>query len=196
MRKQLTRFGGALACVIAGIFLTAAPALAAANPQEEADSTIGWIYRWLNFLIFFGFIVYFFYKKTPPFFRRRRGAIAEAIAESARAQEEAERQKRAAEAKLATLDKDVGELRARSGIEIAAEIERIRALTREEAKRIEQAGRIEILAAEHAAQTALKVMAARLAIERAEALLRQQMTPRAESAMFTGFLTELEASVN
>lgn len=176
--------------------MAAIPALAAANPEQEADSTIGWIYRWLNFLIFFGFIFYFFYKKTPPFFRRRREAIVEAIAESARAREAAEQQQRDAKAKLATLDKEVAELRERSSIEIAAEIERIRTLAREEAKRIEQAGKIEILAAEHAAQSALKAMAARLAIERAEALLRKQMTPRAESAMFTDFLTELEGSVN
>jgi F0F1-type ATP synthase membrane subunit b/b' len=196
MRGRLMQFGSALAAVAAGIFLTAAPALAAANPQEEADSTLGWIYRWLNFLIFFGFIVYFFYKKTPSFFRRRREAIVEAIAESARAREMAERQQREAEAKLATLDKEVAELRVRSNREIAAEIERIRALAQEEARRIEQAGKIEILAAEHAAQTELKAMAARLAIDRAEALLRQQMTPREESAMFTGFLMELEGSVN
>jgi F0F1-type ATP synthase membrane subunit b/b' len=196
MRRRLMRFGSALAAVAAGIFLTAAPALAAANPQEEADSTLGWIYRWLNFLIFFGFIVYFFYKKTPPFFRRRREAIVEAIAESARAREAAERQQREAEAKLATLDKEVAELRVRSNREIAAEIERIRALAQEEARRIEQAGKIEVLAAEHAAQTELKVMAARLAIDRAEALLRQQMTPREESAMFTGFLMDLEGGVN
>jgi F-type H+-transporting ATPase subunit b len=182
--------------VAVGTLLVAAPALAAANPQEEADSRIGWIYRWLNFLIFLGAIVYFFYKKTPSFFHRRREAIVEAIAESARAQEEAGRQKRAAEAKLATLDKEVEELRARSIREIAAENGRIRALAQEEAKRIEQAGKIEILAAEHAAQSELKAMAARLAIERAEALLQQQMTPRAESAMFTGFLAELEGSVN
>lgn len=184
------------AALAAWIVASAMPALAATNPQEAADSTTGWVYRWLNFLIFAGIIVYFFWKKSPPFFRQRREEISEAIAESKRAHEEAERQQREAVMKLAKLDAEIAELRERSKHEIAAEIERIRALAREEAKRIEQAGHIEVLAAEHSAQTELKAMAARLAIERAEALLRKQMTPQAESALFGGFLTELEGSVN
>ena len=196
MRRSATRLGKTIAIAAGGILITALPALAATNPQDAANSTTGWIYRWLNFLIFAGFIVYFFWKKSPPFFRRRQEEIGEAIAESARAREDAERQQRDAEARLAKLDAEVAELRERSRVEIAAEIERIRALAQEEAKRIEQAGRVEILAAEHAAHTELKAMAARLAIERAEALLRQQMTPKAESALFGGFLIELEGSVN
>ena len=196
MMRRVTRFGRTFAIAAGAILLAALPTLAATNPQDAANSTTGWIYRWLNFLIFAGIIVYFFWKKSPPFFRRRQEEIGEAIAESARAREEAERQQRDAEARLARLDAEVAELRERSKVEIAAEIERIRALAQEEAKRIEQAGRVEILAAEHAARTELKAMAARLAIERAEALLRQQMTPKAESALFGGFLTELEGSFN
>lgn len=196
MMRRVIRFGGILAAAAFGVLLAALPALADANPQEAADSTTGWVYRWLNFLIFLSLVVYFFWKKSPPFFRHRREAIGEAIAESARAREAAEREQREAEAKLAKLDTEVAELRERSKHEIAAEIERIRALAREEAKRIEQSGRIEILAAERSAQAELKGVAARLAVERAEALLRKQMTPQAESALFGGFLTELEGSVN
>lgn len=196
MRRRIAGLTGILAAAAAMILFVAPEALAATNPEEAANSTTGWVYRWLNFLIFAGIIVYFFWKKSPPFFRHRREEIGAAIAESTRAREEAERQQREAEAKLAKLDAEIAELRERSKHEIAAEIERIRALAREEAKRIEQAGHIEILVAEHSAQTELKAMAARLAIERAEALLRKQMTPQAESALFGGFLTELAGSVN
>jgi F0F1-type ATP synthase membrane subunit b/b' len=101
-----------------------------------------------------------------------------------------------AEAKLAKLDLEIAELRERSKHEIAAEIERIRALAQEEVKRIEQAGRMEIVVAEHTAQMELKALAARLAIERAEALLRQRMTPQSDAALFGGFVAELEGSVN
>lgn len=196
MRRRIAGLTGILAAATAMILSLAPEALAATNPEEAANSTTGWVYRWLNFLIFAGIIVYFFWKKSPPFFRHRREEIGAAIAESTRAREEAERQQREAEAKLAKLDAEIAELRERSKHEIAAEIERIRALAQEEAKRIEQAGRVEILVAEHSAQTELKAMAARLAIERAEALLRKQMTPQAESAFFGGFLTELAGSVN
>jgi F-type H+-transporting ATPase subunit b len=196
MMRPRMRWGAAIVGAGFGFVLAAMPVLAAENPQEAADSTTGWVYRWLNFLIFVGIIAYFFWKKSPPFFRRRRQEIAEAIAESTRAHEEAEGQQREAEAKLAKLDLEIAELRERSKHEIAAEIERIRALAQEEVKRIEQAGRMEIVVAEHTAQMELKALAARLAIERAEALLRQRMTPQSDAALFGGFVAELEGSVN
>lgn len=174
----------------------AAPVFAATNPQEEAGTTTGWIYRWINFLIFVGVLVWVFAKKTPPYFRSRQKAIADAIAESARARDEAERQRREAQQKMASLDSEVAELRARAKQESAAETQRIQALAQEEAKRIAQAGQMEIRAAERAAQTELKAIAARLAIERAEALLRGEMNPQAESNLFRGFVSQLQGAEN
>jgi F-type H+-transporting ATPase subunit b len=185
------------ACAITfALVIFAAPVLAAANPQEEADTTTGWIYRWINFLIFVGVLVWFFAKKTPAYFRSRQEAIADAIAESARAREEAERQERAAEQKMASLDREVADLRARAKEESAAEAQRIRALAQEEAKRIDQAGQMEIRAAERAAQAELKTIAARLAIDRAEALLHDQVNSQAESNLFRGFVAALQGVSN
>ncbi|MGC1107836.1 MAG: ATP synthase F0 subunit B [Candidatus Acidiferrales bacterium] len=183
------------ACAIAfALAIFAAPVLAAANPQEQADTTTGWIYRWINFLIFVGVLVWVFAKKTPAYFRSRQKAIANAIAESARAREEAERQERAAEQKMASLDREVADLRARATRESAAEAQRIRALAQEEAKRIDQAAQMEIRAAERAAQTELKAIAARRAIDRTEALLREQVNPQAESNLFRGFVSALQGA--
>ena len=185
------------ACAIAfALAIFAAPVLAAANPREAADTTTGWIYRWINFLIFVGALVWVFAKKTPAYFRGRQKAIAGAIAESARAREEAERQERAAEQKMASLDREVADLRARAKQESTAEAQRIRALAQEEAKRIDQAGQMEIRAAERAAQAELKTIAARLAIERAEALLLDQVNSQAESNLFRGFVAALQGGSN
>jgi F-type H+-transporting ATPase subunit b len=174
----------------------AAPVFAAANPQEEAGTTTGWIYRWINFLILVGVLVWVFTKKTPPYFRARQKAIADAIAESARAREEAERHERAAEQKMASLDAEVADLHASAKQESAAETLRIRALAQEEVKRIDQAAQFEIRAAERAAQSELKAIAARLAIDRAEALLRDKVDTRAESDLFRRFVASLEGAVN
>ncbi|MFZ0640919.1 MAG: ATP synthase F0 subunit B [Candidatus Acidiferrales bacterium] len=185
------------ACTIAfALAIFAAPVLAAANPREAADTTTGWIYRWINFLIFVGALVWVFAKKTPAYFRGRRKAIADAIAESARAREEAERQERAAEQKMASLDSEVADLRAHAKQESGAEAQRIRALAQEEAKRIDQAGQMEIRAAERAAQAELKTIAARLAIDRAEALLVDQVNSQAESNLFRGFVAALQGASN
>ncbi|HKF53254.1 MAG TPA: ATP synthase F0 subunit B [Candidatus Acidoferrales bacterium] len=175
----------------------AAPVLAAANPQQEADTTTGWVYRWINFLIFVGALIWAFTNKgTRAYFRGRQKAIGDAIAESARAREEADRQERAAEQKMASLDKEIADLRARAKQESAAETQRIRALAQEEAKRIEQSAQAEIRAAERAAQSDLKAIAARLAIERAEALLRDQVNAQAESNLFRGFVVALQGASN
>jgi len=176
--------------------LYAAPALAATNPEEAAGTTTGWIYRWINFGIFVAVLVWVFVKKTPPYFRGRQEAIATAIAESARAREEAERQQREAEAKMATLETTVAELRTRAKRESGAEAERIRMLAKEDAKRIELAGQVEIRAAERAAQMELKAIAARVAIDRAETLLAQRMTPQTDASLFHGFVAELAGSAN
>lgn len=185
-------------CAIAfALAVFAAPVLAATNPQEEASSTTGWVYRWINFLIFFGALIWAFTNKgTRTYFRSRQKSIGNAIAESARAREEAERQQSAAEQKMTSLDREVADLRARAKQESAAETQRIRALAQEEAKRIEQSAQVEIRAAERAAQSELKAIAARLAIERAEALLRDQVNPQAESNLFRGFVAALQGASN
>ena len=53
-----------------------------------------------------------------------------------------------------------------------------------EAETIERAAQAEIAAAERAARLELKALAARLAVERAEAVLRGELTPEAEAALF------------
>jgi F-type H+-transporting ATPase subunit b len=184
-------------CAVAFAFaIFAAPVFAAANPQEEASTTTGWIYRWINFLIFVGVLVWVFAKKTPAYFRGHQKAIADAIAEASRAREEAERQERAAEQKMASLDREVADLRVHARQESTAEAQRIRALSQEEAKRIEQSAQMEIRAAERAAQSELKTIAARLAIERAEALLREQVNSQTEANLFRGFVASLEGAAN
>ena len=196
MTRRALRLASSLVAVAFALALLATPALAATNPQEEAGSTTGWIYRWINFGIFVAVLVWVFVKKTPPYFRGRQEAIAAAIAESARAREEAERQQREAEAKMAALDKQVEELRARAKRESDAEALRIRALAQEDAKRIELAGQVEIRAAARAAQLELKAIAARAAVDRAETLLEQQMTQQTDASLFRGFVAELEGSAN
>jgi F-type H+-transporting ATPase subunit b len=186
----LSRLGAAVFAL--AVFAT--PVFAVTNPQAEAASTTGWVYRWINFLILVAALVWVFAKKTPPYFRARQKAIADAIAESARAQEEAQRQEREAEQKMSLLDNEVADLRARSKRESAAEGERIRALAQEEAKRVAQSAQAEIRAAERAAQMELKAIAARVALERAEALLRERISAQTELRLFNRFVAELEGA--
>ncbi len=191
----MTRWLRLLFFQAAALLTMAAPALAA-EAEQPADSPVGWVFRWLNFALVFGGGGYLVAKKAPAIFRARADAIASRIAGASRAREEAEARLRDAEEKLRNLPQEGTQLRAAARREAAAEAERIRALARDEAQRIERAAQFEMEAAERAARIELRAVAARLAVERAEALLRRQMTAQAEAGLFRNFVSSLARSVS
>ncbi len=176
-------------------FLAAAPVLAQENEPSPADTTTGWVFRWLNFAIIVGLIVYAF-RKASPHFRERREEILERIEEGTRAREAAEQRRLEAEEKLKGLDQEIEQIRAAAKKATEAEGLRLRALSKEEAEKIERMAQAEIAATERAARMELKSLGARLAVERAESLLREELTPKAEAALFRGFVQEIERSAN
>lgn len=178
------------------LVIAATPLLAAEGGDSAADSTIGWVFRWLNFIVVFGGGGYFLAKKAPAFFRGRAETIVSAITEASRVKKEAERRRKEAETRLAGLEQEIAEMRATALRDAQADAERIRALAREEEKKIALAGDGEILAAERGARLELQASGAGLAIERAEAQLRKEITPSADAALFRGFVAQLEGSTN
>jgi F-type H+-transporting ATPase subunit b len=190
---RLLRNAGLLAMFV---LIAALPMLAEEGEASPVDSPTGWVFRWLNFAIVFGVIAYFAVKKGGPYFRRQAEEISRKIAEGTRAREAAERQRQEVQAKLANIENEIAGMRAEAKRDAEAEAQRLRALGREEAEKIERAAQAEIVAAERAARMELKVFAAGLAVERAEAQLRQELTPKSEAALFQAFVQELERSVN
>jgi F-type H+-transporting ATPase subunit b len=181
----------ALFVMIFSALIFAAPAFA----QEEGPetTTTGWIFRWINFAIVFVAIVWAF-SKAGPYFRARSEAIQAAVAEGTRAREEAEAKKRDAEASLANLPAEIEALKAQARRDAEADRERIKAMTREEAAKVEHAADVEIAAAERTAVLALKSYAAGLAVERAEVLLREQITTASDSIIVSSFVIDLTSN--
>ena len=177
--------------MIFSALIFAAPAFA----QEEGPetTTTGWIFRWINFAIVLIAIVWAF-SKAGPYFRARSEAIQAAVAEGTRAREEAEAKKRDAEARLANLPAEIEALKAQARRDAEADRERIKAMTREEAAKVEHAADVEIAAAERTAVLALKSYAAGLAVERAEVLLREQITTASDSIIVSGFVIDLTSN--
>lgn len=188
------------ALVCAGIFvvtlLLAAPALA----QEESgnhpeNSTLGWVMRWVNsgiVIIAIGWGL----SKCGPAFRKRADGIQAAIAEGKRAREEAAERRKEAEQRLAGLPAEIAGMRADAKRDAEAETQRIRELAREDAAKMDHAADLEIEAAERAAMLELKATAARLAVERAEKLLREHLTQPADARLVRNFAGELAGSRN
>ncbi|HXX45903.1 MAG TPA: ATP synthase F0 subunit B [Candidatus Acidoferrales bacterium] len=179
----------------ASVLLAAHSVLAQESTPSPADSSTGWVFRWINFAIVLALIVYGF-RKAAPSFRRNADDIAQRIAEGTRAREAAERQRREAQAKLAGIENEVAVLRVEAKRSAEAESERLKELARVEAETIERSAQAEIAAAERAARLELKAYAAQIALERAEQQLRRELTPQAEAVLFGTFVGELERSVN
>jgi len=154
------------------------------------------IFKWINFAIVAGAILWVCLKKAPGFFRGRAEAIGSAITKAGSAKAAADAQLREAEIKLANLEKEVTELRAFAERESAAEVERLRTVTRSDMEKIAAAAKAEIEAAERAARLELKALAAKLAVDGAESLLAKQLNAQAQAALISTFVQSLEGMPN
>jgi len=185
----------AASAVIAALFLTLTVhaaeegGAAGAGPSEE-------IFKWINFAIVAGALLWLCLRKAPGFFRGRAEAISSAITKAGSAKAAADAQLREAETKLANLDKEVAELRASAEREAAAEVERIRLATHSDLEKIAAAAKAEVEAAERAAGLELKALAAKLAVDGAEALLVKQLNAQAQAGLISNFVKSLEGMPN
>jgi F-type H+-transporting ATPase subunit b len=175
-------------------------AVVSAHAAEEGGSPAAErtteVFKWINFAIVAGFILWLCLKKAPAFFSGRASAISSAITNATAAKAAADAQLREAETKLANLQKEVAELRTFAARESAAEVERLRAATQNDAQKIAAAAKAEIEAAERTARLALKALAANLAVDGAESLLAKQLNPQAQESLISNFVKSLEGRPN
>jgi F-type H+-transporting ATPase subunit b len=173
---------------------------AGARAAEEggANSAAGAteIFKWINFAIVAAALIWVFTKVLPPKFRGNADKISSAITKAQATKAEAERKLRDAEQRLAHLDEEVRGLREQAQRDAAAEAERIRALAKSDAEKVAVSAQAEIAAAERAARIELKTLAAKLAVDGAEALLAKQLTPQTQDALIAGFVKSLQGSPN
>lgn len=200
-RARRSRLAGKrLTYVLSSLFLLlfwlSLSAQAAEEGGKAAAENASGIFRWINFAIVIGILVWLFAKKLPAWFRGNAESISAAITKATAAREAAERQVRDAEGKLARLQQEIATLHAAAQREAAAEGEHIRALTQSDTKKVGIAAQAEIEAAERAARMELKALAASLAVDGAESLLAKQLTPAAQESLVDTFVKSLEGRPN
>lgn len=178
------------------LLFTAAGARAAEERGNPAVESATEIFKWINFAIVAGALIWVFGKVLPPKFRGHAELIASAITKATAAKAAADAQLREAETKLANLQKEVAELRAFAARESAAEVERLHAATQNDAQKIAAAAKAEIEAAERSARLALKALAANLAVDGAESLLAKQLNAQAQESLISNFVKSLEGRSN
>jgi len=181
---------------VLAVFLWGVVSAHAAEEGTAAAERASEIFKWINFAIVAGLILWVFGKKLPPIFRKNADKISSAITSATFAKAAADAQVREAETKLARLQQEIAELRTGAEREGAGEAERIRALAKSDAQKISAAANAEIEAAERAARLELKAIAANLAVDGAESLLSKQLTPQAQESLVSAFVKSLEGRPN
>jgi len=166
--------------------------VAQASEEGGASSYVNVIFKWIHFAILAGLAYWLFQKVLPPVFRHNADKISAAITKATAAKAEAERQLKEAEAKLARLEYEIAEFRAQAQKDAVSELDRLRAMTKQDAEKIQAAAKAEIEAAERAARVELKSLAAKLAVDRAESLLAKELTPAVQENMISSFVESLQ----
>jgi F-type H+-transporting ATPase subunit b len=123
-----------------------------------------WLAVGINFAIVVGVIAWASKKNLPAVFRNRTATIQKSLEEARRASAEANQRLSNIESRLGRLDQEIAQMRAVGEKEAAAEEERIRAATAEDARRILESAQQEIAAAAKAARRELTAFTADLAV--------------------------------
>jgi F-type H+-transporting ATPase subunit b len=191
-RSRLVSVGACLAL----LFCLVVNSLAAEEGGGAAAAGANTAFRWINFAIVAGLLIWVFAKLLPGWFRHNADTIASAITKATAAKEAADREVREAETRLAQLEQEIAALRAVAEREAAGEAERIRALAKSDAAKVATAAQAEIEAAERAARLELRRLAAALAVDGAESLLVKQLTAAAQENLVDVFVKGLDGRPN
>lgn len=130
----------------------------------------------------------------PQSLRQRGRTIEQQITDAEAAQQQAQQQLAAVEARLAGLPAELQQLEQEAQREAEQEYQRLAEASRRDAERIVQLGRIEIEAAAKLAQKELKGLVAALAVDLARQRIQERLTPEQDEAVVRAALTSMSLS--
>ena len=174
------------------VLAAAAPVLAVEGEEgEHGSASTEYLFKWINFFTVFAPAIYFGRKPLKAAFDAMRAEIRTDIDEAQRQKSDAEARIAGVEQKLSRLAEETERLRSEARNEMAAQLERIRDASRQEADRIVQVAGAEIEAGRRAASVELRAFSAQLAVELAGEKLRKKLTPAAHAGLFESFVAGL-----
>ena len=151
-----------------------------------------WLGMVLNFAVIAIVIVWAGRKFLPGIFRDRTAAIQKAMLEAQKASQEARGKLAEIELRLAKLDEEISRIRDAAEKEGAAEVARIEAAAKEDARKIVASAEQEVAAAIKAARRQLTAHAADLAVGLAQKQIR--VDAATDQALVRNFAGQLTAS--
>lgn len=151
-----------------------------------------WVSMCLNFAVIAIVIIWAGRKFLPGIFRDRTAAIQKAMLEAQKASEEARTKLAEIESRLAKLDEEIAHMRDAAEKEGAAEVVRIEAAAKEDARKIVASAEQEVAAAIKAARRQLTAHAADLAVGLAQKQIR--VDAATDQVLVRNFAGQLAAS--
>lgn len=166
---------------------------AAAN--EHAPKTYfgipGWILKTANMLLFIGVLVYFVGGPVKKAFAERTEAIRRASAEATERRAKADRMAGEIQARLAAIEAEVRAIHERAATEGERQKRELMAAAETESQKMLTTARNEVENRLKHARTELTEFAGQLAAERAESLLRENITEQDQKNLFQESLREV-----
>lgn len=164
----------------------------AAEEEHHDDSSILW--KWANFALLVAGLGYLAAKQGGAFFRQRNAEIQEGLAAAAAMKAEAEAKVADIDRRLGNLQAEVADVRHQAHEELERERARQAAATDAAVQRLQQQAQSSIAAALKEAQHELRSHAARLAMDVAEERVRQRLTPETQQGLVSRFVVDLGRS--
>lgn len=189
--KRLTLSSTAWAALVSAVF--AAPeAHAAADPSATWMGLPAWIWMLANLVLYFGLLAYFLGPPITRFLEARARRIEEDLAEAKERRAEASELQVGLGSKVAALEAQIEELRARAETEGQKEHEAIREQAVREKERMLAQAQTEIDHRMAQARQELKDYTAALAAQLAREQIERELGPAEKKAIFGRNLTRLE----
>lgn len=147
--------------------------------------------KWANFAVLAGLLGWVVRKNAGPFFLARSKKIRQQMIEAEEMRKEADARVAEVNRLLANLEAEIAALRAESQREASAERERSAQDMANEIAKVQAQAEQEIAAAGKAARVELKRFTAQMALQLAEARIRERLTPSVEDELVEGFVGDL-----
>ena len=166
----------------------------AAAPEEAKEGKAEkheLLFKIINSALLVAGLAFVLRKPLAEFFTQRSASIRKSLEEGRKAIEASQTQLNAIEEKLARLEEEIRALKSSAAQEMAAERERLRQATAEEAEKILEFARAQLVTATRAAKLELKAYAAQEALKLAEDLIRERLDPASQKQLVSRFVDDL-----
>lgn len=170
---------------------------AAANwaaSEESGEQKHAAVFKWINFILLAGALVYLLRKPLAEFFTRRSASIQKSLEEGRKALEASQAQLQAVEEKLQRFEEEMAAFRADALREMEAERERLRQATAQEAAKMIDSVRLQMETASKQAQLELRLYAAEQAVKLAEQMIGRRLDDTSQRRLLSHFIAGLEAT--